>query len=520
MPPDSDLLRQYARQRDEAAFAEVVRRHVNLVHATALRLLNGDAHLAQDVTQAVFAELARQAAKLGGHPTVAGWLHTTARFLASKTVRTERRRRAREQEAIAMTDSLSADPALWEQLRPLLDEAVARLDATDRDALLLRFFEGKSHREVAATLKVNEDAARMRIGRALDKLREQFSRRGVATTAALLGTALGVHGAPAAPAAFAATVAAKSLAAAATSAGVGVWAWFSLRSYVLWVAATVIAVFAAGSFWLHQPTVGPVVSVSRTTTIPAASPSKPTATSLPAAAPSLAALPSPPIALPPPIVPIVPPDSTASPPVIATPPTPADSPAPSPAEDLTASAVARLEAVRAALDRAATNLRSATSATHGGFVSKGRADLAPALAAANAALDFARANPASSVQPATISPASNATLVRLNGVHQPTPNSQPSMHRTLAALKSALEVLQSVPGGDLGGAREIIISSVAQTTNDVIAGIRFADQDATAKFSPPLHFEVVPGNWTGRIVNPKSAQRSLCQRNDVSTVPI
>ena len=147
MNDDAELLRRYAVERSEADFAEVVSRHLDLVYSTALRLVGGDAHLAQDVTQTVFADLARKARSLSGCRVLSGWLYQATRFAAAKTVRTERRRTLREQEAVAMQEP-SCD-ANWEQLRPVLDEAMGRLGAKDRDAILLRFAEGGGFAEGA-----------------------------------------------------------------------------------------------------------------------------------------------------------------------------------------------------------------------------------------------------------------------------------------------------------------------------------------------------------------------------------
>ncbi len=158
--PDSVLLRRYADHGAEAAFAEVVCRQVNLVYSAALRLTGGQAPLAEEVTQSVFAELARQADTLAGRPTLTGWLHTTTRYQASKAIRAERRRRAREQEAFLMQNEPSSAEIPWEQLRPVLDEAVGHLSEADRDLVMLRFFTGKSHGETGAILGISEDTAR------------------------------------------------------------------------------------------------------------------------------------------------------------------------------------------------------------------------------------------------------------------------------------------------------------------------------------------------------------------------
>src|SRR5438128_479660 len=129
---DQELLRDYTERRSEAAFAEVVRRHLDFVYSAASRMLR-DAHLAEDVTQAVFVALAQNARQLTNRPILAGWLHRTAQNLAAKTVRSDVRRRAREQEAVAMNELL--EPAAdWQQIAPHLDNALGELSEPDRDA--------------------------------------------------------------------------------------------------------------------------------------------------------------------------------------------------------------------------------------------------------------------------------------------------------------------------------------------------------------------------------------------------
>ena len=95
MIEDSELLRRYAEDRSEAAFAELVKRRVGLVYSVAVRQCGGDAHLAEDVTQRVFSDLARKAAELAARPVLSGWLYRSAQFAASDVVRSERRRRCR-----------------------------------------------------------------------------------------------------------------------------------------------------------------------------------------------------------------------------------------------------------------------------------------------------------------------------------------------------------------------------------------------------------------------------------------
>jgi RNA polymerase sigma factor (sigma-70 family) len=219
MTEDAELLRRYAQEGSEEAFTELVRRHINLVYAGALRRVHGDAHLAEDVTQNVFTALARTAPKLVRHPVLAGWLHKTTRFAAAQTVRTERRRLTREQEANIMNEATMPDTrgrADWMRLRPLIDEVLDELDASDRDAVLLRFFEGRSFAEVGERLHLAENTARMRVDRALDKMNALLARRGVTSTVAALGLALTSQVGVTAPAGLAATVSATAIAATVT----------------------------------------------------------------------------------------------------------------------------------------------------------------------------------------------------------------------------------------------------------------------------------------------------------------
>ena len=185
MKPDHELLRQYAKARSEEAFAEIVKRHVNLVYSAALRQVGGDAHLAHDVAQNVFTDLARKASSLSNRESLAGWLYSSVHFAASKIVRTETRRREREEQFMRESPHDLAPDADWEKLRPTLDSAMHGLNETDREAVLLRYFENRPYAEVGVKLGVNENTARMRVERALEKLRTLLAKRGIATTAAL-----------------------------------------------------------------------------------------------------------------------------------------------------------------------------------------------------------------------------------------------------------------------------------------------------------------------------------------------
>ena len=214
---DQQLLRQYSGQRSEAAFAELVRRRIDLVYSAALRMVR-DAHLAEDITQGVFVALAQNAPQLTARPVLSGWLHRTAQNLATKAIRTDARRRAREQEAATMNELLSAEPeTAWEHLAPHLDAALGELHDTDRDALLLRYFENKNLREVGQQLGLTDDAAQKRVSRAVERLREFFAKRGVTVGASGLVVALTTNAVQAAPVNLAVTISAAAIAGTAVS---------------------------------------------------------------------------------------------------------------------------------------------------------------------------------------------------------------------------------------------------------------------------------------------------------------
>ncbi|HEY5913800.1 MAG TPA: sigma-70 family RNA polymerase sigma factor [Verrucomicrobiae bacterium] len=207
MSDDVELLRQLANDGSEAAFSELVVRHLDLVYSTALRVLRGDVHLAQDVVQTVFIDLARKARSIRKGVILEGWLYEAARFAAAKAVRQEQRRRAREQEATTMPESTPEPSIPWEELSPLLDAAMGELRTADRDAVLLRFFRRNDLNTVGAALGISEAAAQKRVERAVHKLRAILSRRGVTLSAGALGALLADSAVRAAPAGLAATLA-------------------------------------------------------------------------------------------------------------------------------------------------------------------------------------------------------------------------------------------------------------------------------------------------------------------------
>src|ERR1051325_7182704 len=199
MESDAELLRQYARNRNEAAFTELVSRHLNLVYAVACRETNGDIATAQDITQLVFIDLARKARRLTGHTALAGWLFTSVRLVSANLRRAQQRRAARELNSQLMNET--TDPAPPEPQGELLDgplgDALHELGERDRGAVVLRFLEGHNLRDVGAALGLSEDAARMRVDRASEKLRKFYARRGIVSTASSITAALGAGAMPA-----------------------------------------------------------------------------------------------------------------------------------------------------------------------------------------------------------------------------------------------------------------------------------------------------------------------------------
>jgi len=214
---DQQLLRDYLARRSDAAFAELVRRHVDLVYSAALRMVC-DAHLAKDVTQGAFVALAQNARQLAEHPVLTGWLHRTAQNLAANAVRSDVRRRAREQEAAAMNQLLANESdANWENIAPHLDAALGELNEAERNAVLLRYFEKKSAREMAEILGTSEDAAQKRVSRAVEKLREFFAKRKITVSAGGLTILISANAVQSAPVGLAAAISAATLAGTAVS---------------------------------------------------------------------------------------------------------------------------------------------------------------------------------------------------------------------------------------------------------------------------------------------------------------
>ena len=221
---DATLLRTYADQGSEAAFAELVRRHVDLVYGVALRRTGGDAHSAADIAQQVFINLARRAGDLSRHTALCAWLHTATRNAALNAVISARRRQARDAVALQLADA--ADPD-WERVRPLLDDAIDECVGTRSGGGSAAFFKNSPFAEIGRTLHLSEDAARMRVERALEKLRRILARRGVDSTGAALAMVLAHQAGATAPAGLAGALTSAALASAATgglvAAGAGLF---------------------------------------------------------------------------------------------------------------------------------------------------------------------------------------------------------------------------------------------------------------------------------------------------------
>lgn len=249
---DCELLSVYLGSGDQQAFTQLVQRYTNLVYSAALRQVN-DANLADDITQTVFVLLSRKAGALVGERTILSlWLLKTTRYVAMNAIKYASRRRKHERKAAEMKpEQTGADSSTsaWQQVAPLLDDALDRLRTQDRAAVVLRFLQGKTHQEVGDILGLSEEAARKRITRALGTLRQHLSAKGVTVTAAALATALATSSAQAVPQTVVASACAaisappSTLTASIVSAGT-----ISTKS-ILVIAATLVLLVGLVVWW-------------------------------------------------------------------------------------------------------------------------------------------------------------------------------------------------------------------------------------------------------------------------------
>ena len=242
---DLELLARYAGQQAEDAFAEIVRRHLGLVYSAALRQVRSP-QLAEEVAQSVFTDLARNAGRLKRDTVLSAWLYQVTRRTAIDVVRREASRQLREQVATEM-NAMNATAADWTHIEPLLDEAMHALDDTDRTAVLLRYFENKSLREVGATLGTSENAAQKRLGRAVEHLREFFAKRGVTVGASGLVVAISTNAVQATPAGLSGAIAASALVVAGGAAALGFTAHLAALAGKLGSSAVIVSVLVLGT---------------------------------------------------------------------------------------------------------------------------------------------------------------------------------------------------------------------------------------------------------------------------------
>jgi RNA polymerase sigma factor (sigma-70 family) len=249
---DSALLRQYAENNSDEAFAALVTRHINLVYSVALRQV-GNPHAAEEITQAVFIILAQKVASLRHDRALSSWLFQVTRLTTNNFIRSETRRHRREEEAYMQNILNEAGTEVWLKIAPLLDDAVAGLRGKDRQAIVLRFYEGRNLREVGLALGASEAAAEKRVNRALEKLRKCFTKRGVSSTTAIIAGAISVNCVQAAPVALAKTVTAVAIVKGAAASGstltlikgaLKIMAWSKAKTAVV---VTVAVMLVAGT---------------------------------------------------------------------------------------------------------------------------------------------------------------------------------------------------------------------------------------------------------------------------------
>ena len=245
MNDDLALLRAYACDHSEGAFATLASRYVDLVYSVALRQVRHP-HLAEEITQSVFVILARKAGTLPDGTILPGWLCRTARYVSSEALRSLRRRWQREQEAHMQTIMNQSEPETWTHIAPLLDQAMEKLNRKDHDALVLRFFENKNFADVGAAFGASEDTAKKRVSRALEKLRKIFLKRGVNSTTTAIAETLSVNSVQVAPVMLAKTVTVAALAKGAAASASSTTLVKGALKIMAWTKAKTVLVIGVG----------------------------------------------------------------------------------------------------------------------------------------------------------------------------------------------------------------------------------------------------------------------------------
>jgi RNA polymerase sigma factor (sigma-70 family) len=252
MSDSQALLAEYATNGSEAAFREIVSRYLDFVYSTALRLVDGNMQLAEDVTQMVFISLARHARSLSSAVMLGGWLHQRAFHLATKAARSERRRQIREREAMAMNNLHDDSNAQWRAVAPILDEAITQLTPADRTAILLRFFERRDFRSVGQALGSHEDAARMRVSRAVEKLHALLKARGATLSTTTLAGVLAAEAVVAAPPALGVATVSAALASATGGTGITVLNIITMTKLKAGLATALVLALATTAVVQHR----------------------------------------------------------------------------------------------------------------------------------------------------------------------------------------------------------------------------------------------------------------------------
>ncbi|MCW3058691.1 MAG: polymerase sigma factor, sigma-70 family [Capsulimonas sp.] len=245
---EDELRRRYATRRSEAAFDELVRRHMDFVYSVCRRKL-GDGEMARDVTQTVFLLLAQKSGSMRPGTVLTGWLFQAAHLACRNALRAEARRRHYEGKAAReMDDAARGLDTQWRAVETDWDDALAQLAAADRNAIFLRYIEEMSIEETATALGVSVAAAQKRVMRAVERLRRHFGRSGAALSAGAVTAILTQKMVEAAPAAHAAAI---LQATTGPSAAITDTLPFGLsgHGYHLWrqVTLTKAQIFAAGA---------------------------------------------------------------------------------------------------------------------------------------------------------------------------------------------------------------------------------------------------------------------------------